>query len=134
MARIPENIVAEIVQEASLKMSDPKYAQAMVGLWVQAQPAATKYMTAHLKELGGPEAVVNTIFHAQLIASCFQRHTGHSVRKMTYAELDAVSGGDRDAELARRQPAVADYLTANVEHAEMRKVLTLVALGMDSVL
>ncbi len=133
MAKIPEKVVAEMVQEASVKMADPLYAQTMVGNWVQAQPIATKYMTAHVKELGGPEAVVSMVFHAQLLASCFLRHMGRSVRKMSFAELDAVSGGDRDEDLRRRQPALADYLAANVESAEMRRILTLVALGMDYV-
>jgi hypothetical protein len=133
MAKIPEKVVAEMVKEASVKMGDPLYAQTMVGNWVQAQPAATKYMTAHVKELGGAEAVVNMVFHAQLLASCFLRHMGRSVRKMTFAELDAVSDGDRDDALRRRQPALFDYLAANVEDPQMRRILTLVALGMDSV-
>ena len=133
MAKIPEKVVAEMVQEASAKMADPTYAQTMVGNWVQAQPIATKYMTAHVKELGGAEQVVSMVFHAQLLASCFLRHTGRSVRKMTFAELDAVSEGDREAALRRCQPAIADYLEANVESLEMRRILTLMALGMDYV-
>ena len=133
MSRIPEKVVAEMVQEASIKMADPKYAQTMVGTWVQSQPAATSYMKAHVKELGGPEAVVNAAFHAQLLSACFLRHTGRSVRKMTFAELDFVAEGDRDEQLKRRQPARFDYLQANVEHLEMRKVLTLITLGMDYV-
>jgi len=133
MARIPEKVVAEMVKEASVKMNDPTYAQTMVGNWVQSQPAATKYMTAHVKELGGAEAVVNMVFHAQLLASCFLRHIGRSVPKMTFAELDAVADGDRDVELKRRQPAIFDYLQANVEDAPMRRILTLIALGMDYV-
>lgn len=134
MAKIPERVVAEMVDEASRKMNDPVYAQTMVGNWVQAQPIATKYMTAHVKELGSPEAVVNMVFHAQVLASCFLRHVGRSVRKMTFEELDAVSGGDRDAELKKRQPALFDYLVANVEQLEMRKILTLLALAMDYVI
>jgi hypothetical protein len=133
MAKIPEKVVAEMVKEASVKMADPLYAQTMVGNWVQAQPVATKYMTAHVKELGGAEAVVNMVFHAQLLASCFLRHIGRSVPKMTFAELDHVSGGDREVDLRKRQPALADYLDANVEGAEMRKILYLVALAMDYV-
>src|SRR6266545_4527582 len=130
MSRIPERVVAEMVKEVSVKMNDPSYAQTLVGSWVQSQPVATKYMTAHVKELGGPEAVVSMVFHAQIVATCFLRHAGRSVRKMSFAELDAVSGGDRDAELKKRQPALYDYLQANVEHLEMRKVLTLVALAL----
>ena len=133
MSKIPEKVMAEMVKEASIKMNDPLYAQTMVGNWVQSQPAATKYMTAHVKELGGAEAVVNMVFHAQLLASCFLRHSGRSVPKMSFRELDAVSDGDRETELKRRQPALADYLTANVESDTMRRILTLIALGMDYV-
>jgi hypothetical protein len=133
VSKIPEKVVAEVVKEASIKMRDPKYAQTLVGTWVQSQPAATKYMSAHVKELGGAEGVVNLVFHASLLASCFPRHAGRSVRQMSYAELDHVSNWDRDAELKRRQPAFHDYLQANVEHLEMRKILTLIALAMDYV-
>ena len=132
--RIPEKVVAEVVKEASIKMADPKYAQMLVGSWVQTQPNATKYMTAHAKELGGAEAVVNAVFHASLMASCFLRHGGRSVRKMTFQDLDSVAHLDRDVDLKKRQPALHDYLVANVDHAEMRKMLMLIALGMDYVI
>jgi hypothetical protein len=133
LSRIPEKVVAEVVAEASIKMSDPKYAQTLVGTWVQSQPAATKYMTAHVKELGGAEQVVNAVFHASLMATCFLRHSGRSVRAMTYAELDAVSDLDREGDLKKRQPALADYLAANVENADMRRMLGLIVLAMDYV-
>jgi hypothetical protein len=130
---IPEKVVAQVVEEASRKMSDPKYAQTLVGSWVQAQPDAARYMSASAKELGGPEGVVNTVFHCALIAQCFLRHHGRSVRAMRFVELDFVSGGDRDANLKKRQPAIADYVAANIESAEMRRTVTLMALAMDYV-
>jgi hypothetical protein len=133
VVRIPEKVVSEIVSEASLKMSDPRYAQTQVGGFVQSQPAAAKYLTAHVKELGGAEQVVNAVFHASLIAACFLRHAGRSVRRITFDELDAVSTGDQDARLQNDQPALTDYIVANVEDAEMRKVLVLLALAMDHV-
>jgi hypothetical protein len=133
MSRIPEKVVAELVKEASIKMKDPRYAQTLVGGWVQSQPAATRYMTSYAKEVGGAEGVVSMTFHAALLASTFLRHTGRSVRQMSYADLDAQSDGDRDAKLKQRQPALADYIAANVEHAEMRKVLVLISLAMDHV-
>ncbi len=131
--RIPEKVVGEVVQEASIKMSDPSYVQTQVGTFVQTQPAAAKYVTAHVKELGGAEAVVNAVFHASLMAACFVRHAGRSVRRISFEELDHVSGQDRDGRLRRVQPALADYIQANVEDAEMKKVLVLLALGMDYV-
>lgn len=130
---IPEKVVAEVVREAGVKMADPRYAQTMIGSWVQGQPNATRYMTAHARELGGPEGVVNAAFHAQLMATCFLRHHGRSVRKMTFADLDAVATDDREVLLRKRQPALADYIDANVENAEMRRLLVLIALGMDHV-
>jgi ribosomal protein L35AE/L33A len=133
MGRIPEKVVAEVVMEASVRMKDPRYAQSLVGAWVQAQPAATEYMKAHVSELGGAEGVVNVAFHAQLLATCFQRHSGRGVRKMSFAELDAVSGLDRGVDLKKRQPALHDYLAANVEEDPKRAVLALVVLAMDYV-
>jgi hypothetical protein len=129
--RIPEKVVAEVVKEASVKMAEPKYAQMLVGSWVQSQPNATKYMTAHSRELGGAEAVVSAVFHAALMATCFLRHGGRSVRKLTFQDLDTVASLDRDVDLKKRQPALHDYLSANVEHDEMKRMLMLIALGMD---
>jgi len=131
--RIPEKVVGEVVKETSLKMSDPSYVQTQVGTFVQTQPAAAKYLTAHVKELGGAEAVVNAVFHASLMVACFVRHAGRSVRRISFEELDAVSGQDRDGRLRRVQPALADYIAANVQEPEMKKVLVLLALGMDYV-
>ena len=133
MSRIPEKVVAEVVKEASIKMKDPRYAQTLVGTWVQGQPDAVRYLSAHAKELGGAEGVVNAVFHCALMSTCFLRHAGRSVRAMTFGELDAVSALDRSPELERRQPALHDYLVANVEHADMQRVLMLLALGMDYV-
>lgn len=131
--KIPEKVVAEVVSEASAKMKDPRYAQTLVGAWVQNQPNATQFMSAHARELGGAEAVVNAVFHAALMEVCFKRHAGRGVRKMTFADLDVVASREREAELKKRQPALFDYLVANVEHAEMKRLLMLIALGMDHV-
>lgn len=128
---IPEKTVAEVVKEASLKMRDAKYAPTLVGSWVQAQPSTARYLSSFAKELGGAEAVVHAVFHAALLDTCFLRHAGRRVRAMSFAELDTVAGMDREAELRKRQPALLDYLNANVEQAEMRKVLLLVVLAMD---
>ena len=131
--KIQEKVVAEVVKEASIKMSDPRYAQTLVGSWVQQQPNTTQYMSAHARELGGAEGVVGAAFHCGLMATCFQRQGGRSLRKLTFEDLDGVSSWDREAELKRRQPAIFDYLVANVEHVEMRRMLMLIGLGMDLV-
>ena len=130
---IPEKVVAAVVKEASGRMSDPRYAQVLVGSWVQVQPQASRFITAYAKELGGGEGVVNVVFHAALIASCFLRHVGRRVRLLAFADLDAVAALDREAELQRRQPALFDYVIANVEQADAKRLLMLLALGMDAV-
>ena len=131
--RITEATVVDVVKEASGKMADPNYSAVMVGGFVQTQAPAAQYISAHATELGGPEGVVNTIFHAALIALCFQRANRRSVRGIRFDELDAVSSGDREAALRDQQPAVLEYIEANVELPAMRQVLVLLALAMELV-
>src|SRR5688500_19285906 len=115
--RISEATMVEVVKEASSKMSDANYSSVLVGGFVQTQPPAAQYISAHASELGGPEGVVNAIFHAALIALCFQRANRRSVRKISFDELDHVASGDREADLRMQQPAVLDYIEVNVELA-----------------
>ncbi len=129
--KIPEKVVAELVAEASLKMSDPNYSAVMVGGFVQSQSAAVQYISAHEQELGGADGVVNVIFHAALIAQCFQRANNRSVRAISFEELDRVATGDRNATLERAQPALLGYIEANIEGEAMKRIVVLLALSMD---
>jgi hypothetical protein len=131
--RIEQATMLEVVKEVSSKMTDPNYSAVMVGGFVQAQGPAAQYISAHAAELGGPEGVVNTIFHAALIALCFQRTNRRSVRSIRFDELDHVASGDREANLREQQPAVLDYIEVNVELPAMKQVLMLLALGMELV-
>src|SRR5262245_42965109 len=131
--RIEQTTVLDVVKEASGKMGDANYSAVMVGGFVQTQGPAAQYISAHATELGGPEGVVNTIFHAAIIALCFQRANRRSVRSIRFDELDHVSGGDREANLRDQQPAVLDYIEVNVEGKAMKEVLTLLALAMEFV-
>ena len=131
--RITEATVVDVVKEASGKMADPNYSAVMVGGFVQAQAPAAQYISAHASDLGGPEGVVNTIFHAALIALCFQRANRRSVRGIRFDELDQVASGDRESSLRDQQPAVLDYIEANVELPAMKQVLVLLALAMELV-
>jgi hypothetical protein len=133
MPRIPEDVVATVVAEVGSKMADPKYAQTQVGAWVQEQPEAARYVSASAGELGGAPGVVTTVFHCTIVAECFRRQAGRDIRKIRFAELDAVARGDRGAALRKLQPAIADYLDANIEHQAMRKTVELMALAMDYV-
>lgn len=129
--RIPTKIVEDMVAEASAKMSDPNYSAVLVGGFVQTQGAAAQYISASADELGGAEEVVNTIFHAALMAECFKRANNRTVGEMTFEILDRVAEGDREATLKRKQPAVLEYIKTNIEHDGMAKTVMLFALAMD---
>ena len=131
--RIKEKTVEEVVAEASVKMSDPNYSAVMVGGFVQTQGQAAQYISAHADELGGTENVVHTIFHAALIALCFQRGNNRTVREIEFDELNRVSEGDKLQKLEERQPAIHGYITMNVEDKRQQGVLALLALAMDLV-
>ncbi|MCG8422045.1 MAG: hypothetical protein MJE77_29330 [Proteobacteria bacterium] len=129
--RVRKEVIAEVVAEASAKMSDPNYSAVMVGGFVQSQNPTAQYISAHADEMGGAEQVVNAIFHAALIALGYQRANNRSVPQMSYEDLDHVAGDDVAERLESLQPSVCEYINSNVERAEMRTVLYLVALAMD---
>lgn len=129
--KVPVDTVAAMVKEASAKMSDPSYSQVMVGGFVQEQPTVARYISAHAGELGGAEGVINTIFHAALLGKRLQKANNRSVRQISFDELDHVASQDREVVLGKVQPALLEYIHANVERAEMKRVLMLIVLAMD---
>jgi len=128
---IKKEHVATVVAEASQKMSDPNYSAVLVGGFVQGQPSIIQFVSAHDIELGGADAIVNVIFHAALIAQCYGRGNGRSVRVVSFDDLDRASGGDTMAVLEKAQPFLHGFIEENVEHPEARKILSLIALAMD---
>ena len=130
--RIPTETVAEVVAEASMKMKDPNYSAVMVGGFVQTHHPTAQYISAYEQELGSTETIINVIFQASLVGLCFQRAHNQSVPRMSFRDLDEVSGEDTAERLKERQPAIREYIDSNVEHPTARKVLYLIALAMDS--
>jgi len=57
--------VASVVTEASAKMSDPNYSAVLVGGFVQSQTPVAQFISAHERELGGAESIVQVIFTAR---------------------------------------------------------------------
>ncbi len=131
--KIKAELVAEVVKEASSKMAEPNYSAVLVGGFVQTQAPVAQYISSCAPELGGPEAVVNTIFHAALMGICFQRANKRTVRQITFEELNHVADGNREEKLKKAQPAILEFLEANVEVAGMKNVLMLIALAMELV-
>ena len=129
--RLKKETVAEVVAEASTKMSDPNYSAVMVGGFVQRQQPACAFISAHERELGGAEAIVSVIFHCALAEQCYTRAAGRQPRPMSYEDLDGVAGGDSLAKLTKVQPAVAEFIESNLENPEARQLVALMALAMD---
>lgn len=129
--KIPTETVAEVVSEVSRKMVDPNYSAVMVGGFVQQQTATAQYLSAHEDELGGTEQVVNAIFHAAVIGLAFQRGNNRTVREMDFDDLNHAAEGDTETHLSDVQPAVYEYIKANVETDSMKRTLYLIASAMD---
>lgn len=128
---IKKETVAQVVAEASQKMSEPNYSATMVGSFVQAQPSITQYVSAHEEELGGAEGVVNVVFHAALIGQMFQRGNGGRIRIVSFDDLDRVAGGDSMELLSAAQTFVHGFIEENVADPTARSILALVALALD---
>jgi hypothetical protein len=125
--------VAEIVADTSKKMSDPNYSAVVVGGFVQTQTPAAQFIGAHDQELGGAESVVNVIFHCGLVSTFFQRGAGRTPRTLNYEDLDYAARGKPLDNLAKIQPAVADFIKTNIEHPTAQELVAMIALGFDSV-
>lgn len=129
-AAIPEATVAAVVSEISERMKNPKFAELAVGDFVQSHPDAGRFVTAQAKALGGSEAVVHVIFHAQVIAECFRKHGRTRIRPVSFAALDRAAGENRLAALSQVEPALADYIGSNVEAPAEREAIAHISLAI----
>ena len=128
--KLTKEQVAAVVTEASTKMSDPNYASVMVGGFVQTQQPVAQFISAHERELGGAEAIVNVIFHCALVATCYQR-SGGRMRTLSYEDLDAAARGEPLARLEKAQLPLHEFIKANVENVDAQKLIALIALAID---
>jgi len=128
--KLSQEQVAAVVSEASKKMSDPNYSAVMVGGFVQSQPQVSQFISAHDRELGNAEAIVNVIFHCALVAQCFSKNGGR-VRTLTYEDLDAAARGNPLANLEAKQLALAEFIVSNIENKDAQKLVAMIALAID---
>ena len=128
--KLTKEQVAAVVTEASQKMSDPNYTAVMVGEFVQRQTPVAQFISAHERELGGAESIVNVIFHCALVAQCFQRNGGRA-RTLSYEDLDAAARGEPLVRLAEAQPPVHEFIQANIENVEAQNLVAMIALAID---
>jgi hypothetical protein len=130
MKKLSKDQVASVVSEASAKMSDPNYSAVMVGGFVQQQAPVAQFISAHERELGGAEAIVNVIFHCALVAQCFQR-AGGKLRTLSYEDLDAAARGEPLVRLEKTQLPLHEFIQANIENIEAKKLVAMIALAID---
>ena len=128
--KLTKEQVSTVVQEASQKMSDPNYSAVLVGGFVQSQTPVSNFISAHERELGGAEAIVNVIFHCALVAQCFQR-AGGRIRTLTYEDLDSAARGEPLVRLEEAQLPLHEFILANVENVDAQKLIALIALAID---
>jgi len=128
--KLTKEQVAAVVTEASQKMTDPNYSAVMVGGFVQSQTPIAQFISAHERELGGAEAIVNVIFHCALVAQCYSRNGGR-VRTLSYEDLDAAARGEPLKRLEKAQLPLHEFICANVENEEARKLVAMIALAID---
>jgi len=128
--KLTKDQVAAVVAEASTKMSDPNYASVLVGGFVQSQTPVAQFISAHERELGGADAIVSVIFHCALVSQCFQRNGG-KIRTLSYEDLDAAARGEPLARLEKAQLPLHEFIQANVENAEAKNLIAMIALAID---
>jgi len=128
--KLTQEQVAAVVTEASKKMSDPNYSAVLVGGFVQTQPQVSQFISAHDRELGGAEAIVNVIFHCALVAQCFSKNGGR-VRTLSYEDLDAAARGNPLANLEGKQLPLAEFIVSNIESKDAQKLVAMIALAID---
>ena len=119
-----------MVTEASKKMSDPNYASVLVGGFVQTQTPVSNFISAHERELGGADAIVNVIFHCALVAECYRRN-GWKGRELSYADLDDAARGEPLPRLEKAQLPLHEFIQANVENDEAKSLIAMIALAID---
>ncbi len=128
--KLTKDQVMAVVTEASAKMGDPNYSAVLVGGFVQSQTPVAQFISAHERELGGAEAIVNVIFHCALVAQCYQR-AGGKVRTLSYEDLDAAARGNPLANLEKKQLPLHEFIKANVENAEAQSWIAMIARAID---
>jgi hypothetical protein len=124
---ITEELVAEVVAETSERMKDPSYVQMAVGDFVQGQKNISQYLSSRAPRIGGAQALVTVVFHAQILSECLERGLGKAVPIVSFPQLDKAAQGEPAKLLAEREPVLANYIASNVDEEKLRVELCKVA-------
>jgi hypothetical protein len=112
--RVSEETLAQVVAEVSASHGNPRFVEETVGAFMRRQPIIGNYIAAHHQELG-VEGVVLVLLHAAVIARAVERGAGRKLGALAATHLDAAARDEAGVPgFARAQPAIHDYLGANV--------------------
>jgi hypothetical protein len=110
---VSEEVLAQVVAEASGSHDNPRFVEETVGAFMRRQPIVGNYVAAHQKELG-IEGVVLVLLHAAILLRAVERAAGRKMTPLAAQHLDAGLAHASEAELGQTEPAIRDYLSANV--------------------
>jgi hypothetical protein len=111
---VQEDVLAQVVTEASAGQSNPRFVEETVGAFMRRQPIIGNYVASHQKELG-VEGVVLVLLHAAILLRAVERAAGRKMSALAPNHLDVgAKRAGNEAELASVEPAIRDYLSANV--------------------
>jgi hypothetical protein len=125
-----EDVVASVVNDTSLRMSDPQFAQIAVGHFVQAQPHLASYVSGRAARIGGAQGVLEVAFHAELLCECLRKLRGKELPAVPLRFLERAAKGDTVAEFTAAEPALASYVASNVDNEVVRLELCRVGLAL----
>jgi hypothetical protein len=132
MASVPESVVETVVKSVSARLADPNYAQIAVGTFVEAFPDVSRFVSAHADELGGGEAMIHVVFHAQVLAEAFETHRKRVAKEIGFVDLDRAAVADLEEGFAAAEPALASYVASNVETPVVRRLLAHIGLALSA--
>lgn len=113
--KVPEDIIAHVVSEASTKMTDAQYISGKVDRLRAAQPNIFQYVLAHQAEFT-VEGVVTILFYTSLLLESVSRALGRHPAVVDFQDLDHAASKRPTAEsLAEIEPNLASFIATNVE-------------------
>jgi hypothetical protein len=132
MASVPESVVEKVVKSVSSRLSDPNYAQVAVGTFVEAFPDVSRFISAHADELGGGEAMIHVVFHAQVLAEAFETHRKRVAKEIGFVDLDRAAAAEPEEAFAAAEPALASYVASNIDEPIVRRLLSHIGLALGA--
>src|SRR5262245_53413401 len=127
---VAEEVLAQVVTEVSQSHTNPRFVEETVGAFMRRQPIVGNYVASHQKELG-IEGVVLVLLHAAILLRAVERAAGRKMSAIGPQHLDAGLKNAGEAEFGKAEPAIRDYLSANVAEDATLKDATMRKQALD---